>query len=62
MFPDAEGWENMDPDEAAKWAVGNEFPPGVADQSQGDPGRTAGMHTGTVLTFRTCGAVGNFLF
>lgn len=29
MFPDAEGWEEMDPDEAAKWAVGSEFPPGL---------------------------------
>uniref|UniRef100_A0A674CNF8 Coenzyme Q8B n=1 Tax=Salmo trutta TaxID=8032 RepID=A0A674CNF8_SALTR len=28
VFPDAEGWEEMDPDEAAKWAVGSEFPPG----------------------------------
>ncbi|XP_070987744.1 atypical kinase COQ8B, mitochondrial-like isoform X1 [Oncorhynchus clarkii lewisi] len=29
VFPDAEGWEEMDPDEAAKWAVGSEFPPGL---------------------------------
>lgn len=47
VFPDAEGWENMDPDEAAKWAVGSEFPAGAAEQSQGDPGTTPGMHTGT---------------
>uniref|UniRef100_A0A8C2Z1M7 Coenzyme Q8B n=1 Tax=Cyclopterus lumpus TaxID=8103 RepID=A0A8C2Z1M7_CYCLU len=26
VFPDAEGWETMDPDEAAKWAMGSEFP------------------------------------
>ncbi|CAB1348758.1 unnamed protein product [Coregonus sp. 'balchen'] len=31
VFPDAEGWEEMDPDEAAKWAVGSEFPPGPGD-------------------------------
>ncbi|XP_055735831.1 atypical kinase COQ8B, mitochondrial-like [Salvelinus fontinalis] len=29
VFPDAEGWEEMDPDEAAKCAVGSEFPPGL---------------------------------
>ncbi|MED6234793.1 hypothetical protein ATANTOWER_002198 [Ataeniobius toweri] len=47
VFPDAEGWENMDPDEAAKWAVGSEFAPGAAEQSHGGVGPTAGMHTGT---------------
>lgn len=25
VFPDAEGWENVDPEEAAKWSVGSEF-------------------------------------
>ncbi|KAK5868293.1 hypothetical protein PBY51_009321 [Eleginops maclovinus] len=34
VFPDAEGWETVDPDEAAKWAVGSEFPPDAAEQSQ----------------------------
>ncbi|XP_012728108.2 atypical kinase COQ8B, mitochondrial [Fundulus heteroclitus] len=47
VFPDAEGWENMDPDESAKWAVGSEFPPGSAEQSPGGAGPAAGMHTGT---------------
>ncbi|MEQ2242864.1 hypothetical protein ILYODFUR_001247 [Ilyodon furcidens] len=37
----------MDPDEAAKWAVGSEFAPGAAEQSHGGVGPTAGMHTGT---------------
>lgn len=46
MFPDAEGWENMDPDEVAKWGVGSQFPPGTAEQSQEGVGPTSGMHTG----------------
>ncbi|KAM6932977.1 atypical kinase COQ8B, mitochondrial [Xenentodon cancila] len=46
VFPDAEGWEDMDPDEAAKWAVGSEFPPNVMEQSQTEGGPSAGMHTG----------------
>uniref|UniRef100_A0A671TNE8 Coenzyme Q8B n=1 Tax=Sparus aurata TaxID=8175 RepID=A0A671TNE8_SPAAU len=29
VFPDAEGWENMDPDEVGKWSVGSEFPPDI---------------------------------
>lgn len=35
VFPDAEGWENVDPDEAAKWATGSEFP---SEQSQTEAG------------------------
>ncbi|KAM9358615.1 atypical kinase COQ8B, mitochondrial isoform 2-T2 [Symphorus nematophorus] len=46
VFPDAEGWENMDPDEAAKWAVGSEFPSDTADQSQTEAGAAAEMPTG----------------
>lgn len=38
VFPDAEGWENMDPDEAAKWSVGSEFPPGTPEQSETEAG------------------------
>ncbi|XP_034557292.1 atypical kinase COQ8B, mitochondrial [Notolabrus celidotus] len=38
VFPDAEGWENVDPDEAAKWAMGSEFPP--------EAGAAAEMSTG----------------
>uniref|UniRef100_UPI0037E8D6D0 atypical kinase COQ8B, mitochondrial n=1 Tax=Semicossyphus pulcher TaxID=241346 RepID=UPI0037E8D6D0 len=57
VFPDAEGWENMDPEEAAKWAVGSEFssdtevaaemptggppPPGVGPAGAGWPGQSA---------------------
>lgn len=41
VFPDAEGWENVDPDEAAKWAMESEFP--------SDAGATAAeMPTGIV--------------
>ncbi|XP_037534001.1 atypical kinase COQ8B, mitochondrial [Nematolebias whitei] len=47
VFPDTEGWDNMDPDEAAKWAVGSEFPPEAVDQNQAGPaGPAGGMHTG----------------
>ncbi|KAM9317795.1 atypical kinase COQ8B, mitochondrial isoform 2-T2 [Pholidichthys leucotaenia] len=35
VFPDAEGWENMDPEEAAKWAVGSEFPSAEQSQTEG---------------------------
>ena len=48
VFPDAEGWDTMDPDEAAKWAVGSEFPPEAVEQSQTEGGPAVGMHTGTV--------------
>nr|XP_046170749.1 atypical kinase COQ8B, mitochondrial-like isoform X2 [Oncorhynchus gorbuscha] len=43
VFPDAEGWEEMDPDEAAKWAVGSEFPPGpgATEMPSGVPTSTA---------------------
>ncbi|XP_035536209.1 atypical kinase COQ8B, mitochondrial isoform X2 [Morone saxatilis] len=47
VFPDVEGWENMDPDEAAKWAVGSEFPPESPEQSQTEAGAAAeksGVH------------------
>ncbi|XP_017290864.1 atypical kinase COQ8B, mitochondrial [Kryptolebias marmoratus] len=48
VFPDAEGWENMDPDEAAKWAVGSEFPPGAVEPNQTGPGSAGGgMHAGS---------------
>ncbi|XP_022052329.1 atypical kinase COQ8B, mitochondrial [Acanthochromis polyacanthus] len=53
VFPDAEGWENMDPDEVAKWSVGSEFPsegahpsPGTAPGGAGWPGQsTRFLHT-----------------
>lgn len=44
MFPDAEGWDSVDPDEAAQWVVGSEFPPESAEQS-----RTEGEASGEVL-------------
>lgn len=46
VFPDAEGWENMDPDEVAKWSVGSEFPSEGVEQRQGEAGPSAEMHTG----------------
>lgn len=46
VFPDAEGWENMDPEEAAKWAVGSHFPPAEGEYSQTETGPAAQMHTG----------------
>ncbi|KAF7655062.1 hypothetical protein LDENG_00061200 [Lucifuga dentata] len=49
-FPDAEGWEEMDPDEASKWAVGSEFPANEAEQSQTETGATAEMPAGVPPT------------
>ncbi|KAM9801532.1 atypical kinase COQ8B, mitochondrial [Neosynchiropus ocellatus] len=37
VFPDAEGWDNIDPEEAAKWAVESDFPP---EHTQTDAGAT----------------------
>lgn len=39
VFPDAEGWENVDPEEAAKWSVGSEFAhdPLEQNQTEGEP-------------------------
>ncbi|XP_026081851.1 atypical kinase COQ8B, mitochondrial-like [Carassius auratus] len=31
-YPDIEKWEEMDPDEAAKWAVGSEMPPDISSE------------------------------
>lgn len=50
MFPDAEGWDNMDPDELAKWAVGSELPPDAVEQNQAEPGSAGGIHAGNVMT------------
>uniref|UniRef100_A0A673Z508 Coenzyme Q8B n=1 Tax=Salmo trutta TaxID=8032 RepID=A0A673Z508_SALTR len=38
VFPDAEGWEEMDLDEAAKWAVDSEFPPAPLSPAGGPRG------------------------
>uniref|UniRef100_A0A8C9ZXY7 Coenzyme Q8B n=1 Tax=Sander lucioperca TaxID=283035 RepID=A0A8C9ZXY7_SANLU len=48
VFPDVEGWETMDPEEAAKWAMGSEFPPDAPEQSQTEVGAAAEMPSGTV--------------
>ncbi|XP_077421819.1 atypical kinase COQ8B, mitochondrial isoform X1 [Vanacampus margaritifer] len=45
VFPDMEGWENVDADEATKWAVGSEFPPDVNVKTQTDDS-TPGAHPG----------------
>lgn len=50
MFPDAEGWENMDPDEVGKWSVGSEFPPDASQHSQTEVG---GMVNTNLLTTRS---------
>ncbi|XP_038549526.1 atypical kinase COQ8B, mitochondrial [Micropterus salmoides] len=46
VFPDAEGWENMDPNEAAKWAMGSEFPTDAPEQSETEAGSAAEIPTG----------------
>lgn len=52
VFPDTEGWDDMDPEEAAKWAVGSEFSPEAVDQNQAGPaGPAGGMHTGNIIFF-----------
>lgn len=45
----------MDPDEAAKWGVGSEFPPYTPEQSQTEGGAATEIPTGIVHTsFLTC--------
>lgn len=34
MFPDAEGWENVDAEDVAKWGTGSEFPAYSPEQKQ----------------------------
>lgn len=34
MFPDAEGWENVDADDVAKWGMASEFPAYTPEQKQ----------------------------
>nr|XP_057935207.1 atypical kinase COQ8B, mitochondrial [Doryrhamphus excisus] len=46
VFPDVEGWENMDVDEAAKWAVGSEFSPVAGDHTETEAG-AAGVPSGS---------------
>lgn len=38
VFPDAEGWENVDPDDVAKWGVASEFSAYTPEQQQGRSG------------------------
>uniref|UniRef100_A0A9J8BGY4 Coenzyme Q8B n=2 Tax=Cyprinus carpio TaxID=7962 RepID=A0A9J8BGY4_CYPCA len=49
-FPDIEKWEEMDPDEAAKWAVGSEMPPDISSKEgrEETPAMPFGAPTGTV--------------
>ncbi|XP_051718276.1 atypical kinase COQ8B, mitochondrial [Ctenopharyngodon idella] len=49
-FPDIEKWEEMDPDEAAKWAVGSEMPPDISSKDGRDETSETpvGAPTGTV--------------
>lgn len=44
VFPDAEGWDNIDPDEAAKWAMGSEFPSAAKDDIQTEAGVSPGAN------------------
>ncbi|XP_070684957.1 atypical kinase COQ8B, mitochondrial [Pempheris klunzingeri] len=46
VFPDVEGWENVEQDEAAKWAMGSEFPPDAPEQSHADAGAAGEMPAG----------------
>lgn len=47
MFPDAEGWENVDPDEAIKWGVGSECPPYTLEQNQTEGGAAEHIPSGS---------------
>uniref|UniRef100_A0A673KZN3 Coenzyme Q8B n=1 Tax=Sinocyclocheilus rhinocerous TaxID=307959 RepID=A0A673KZN3_9TELE len=49
-FPDIEKWGEMDPDEAAKWAVGSEMPPDISskDGREETSEMPVGAPTGTV--------------
>ncbi|KAG7223058.1 hypothetical protein INR49_015817 [Caranx melampygus] len=49
VFPDAEGWDTMDPDEAAKWAVGSEFPHDAVEQNQAEAGAATGESTSIIM-------------
>uniref|UniRef100_A0A3Q3K5T0 ABC1 atypical kinase-like domain-containing protein n=1 Tax=Monopterus albus TaxID=43700 RepID=A0A3Q3K5T0_MONAL len=46
VFPDVDGWENMDSDETTKWSVGSDLPPDSVQQSQTEAGTAAEMSTG----------------
>lgn len=54
VFPDAEGWENVDPDEAAKWAMGSEFPTDASEPSQTGAGAATETPTGINISLLTC--------
>lgn len=51
----------MDSDEAAKWAMGSEFPD-AAEQSQTEAGAEAEMPTGIVNTSKEYGSKRVFFF
>ncbi|KAJ8280245.1 hypothetical protein GJAV_G00052260 [Gymnothorax javanicus] len=41
-FPDSEGWEEMDQDEASKWAMGSEMSPEFAEKQHSGPEEMGG--------------------
>ncbi|KAG9330206.1 hypothetical protein JZ751_021421 [Albula glossodonta] len=49
-FPDSEGWEEMDQDEAARWAMGSEMPPEFVGQEEVPQGGDSGQVPGERLS------------
>lgn len=47
MFPDAEGWENVDDDDVAKWGTGSEFPADTPEQNHMHAGAAKERPTGS---------------
>lgn len=47
MFPDAEGWENVDADDVAKWGMASEFPAYTPEQKQTHAGAAEEIPTGS---------------
>ncbi|KAK2846912.1 hypothetical protein Q5P01_009911 [Channa striata] len=46
VFPDVKGWQDMDPDEAARFSLASEFPPDTVEQNQTVFQSTAEVPTG----------------
>lgn len=47
MFPDAEGWENLDADDVAQWGVESEFAAYTPEQKQTHAGAAEEIPTGS---------------
>lgn len=47
IFPDAEGWENVDPDDVAKWGMGSEFSASTPEQKEMHSEAAEEMPTGS---------------